>query len=632
MPKVQLLPPSIAERIAAGEVVERPSSVVKELVENSIDAGATEIAVILEDGGRSLIEVLDNGKGMSRADLELSVKRHATSKLRELADLEKIMTLGFRGEALPSIAAAADVTITTRSEETPRGPAYEWTGSQGRTSEVTFGHFLGSSHGTRVRAQSLFSQIPARLKFLKSPRAEMSQVREWLERLSLSHPEIGFRLENKDKTILNLKRVKLPKNDPSQAEVHRVRTVLGDRSDYPVVTLENNVGEFRLRAHWIQGLSLPQTRKLVQIVNGRVLRDKVLQQAMLGPFRQSLLPGQFPAIALFLEIDPSQIDVNVHPTKTEVRFLESQKIFHAVQSLVESMISQHGVVGFAKSASASRPSFQTSGFQTPGHSGQRHWRASSESSPKLTFQGTASGPSLGSFTLPESSSSSSFLNDSPETSVESQSPQAQDRNSLHRQISNGRFAGSLFKTYLMFELEDREVGMLDQHAAHERIRYEQLKHQVLQKGETPQRQELLLPEAVSLSDEDRFVLEKRLHWFENLGFEVEFFGDHSLLFRGVPAAWGTEGLRVRLKNLVERAIHYNEPSEDFQMDENLFESLASEACHSAIRAGDELNSTKAHALVKTLFECQHPWNCPHGRPTVVRVPRHRLEEWFERKI
>ena len=286
--RVQILDPQVAERIAAGEVIERPASVVKELVENSLDAGATEIAVNLEEGGKSLIEVLDNGHGMTPEDLSLCIQRHATSKLRTLDDLERILSLGFRGEALPSITAVSDVSLLScsKNSDTTFQLNLKSMASAPKPEAVTFGHFLNSPHGTRIQARGLFSQVPARLKFLKSQNAEVAQVREWIERLALAHPATGFRLTSDGRTLLNLR---------PQTESERIRTLLGDGDDFPIVfATEETSAQLKIRAHWLQGLSTPQTRKLIQVVNGRSVRDRMLQQAMLAPFRQVLFQASFP--------------------------------------------------------------------------------------------------------------------------------------------------------------------------------------------------------------------------------------------------------------------------------------------------------------------------------------------------
>ena len=387
---IQVLSANVAERIAAGEVIERPASVVKELIENSLDAGATEILVALEDGGKSLIEIIDNGHGMSPEDLALCVRRHATSKLSSVGDLEKILTLGFRGEALPSVAAVSELSVLSRALGSDT--AYElklpavsdqerFEDRRFEPEKATFGHFLSSPHGTRIQARGLFAQIPARLKFLKSQGAEVSQVREWIERLALAHPKAGFRLLSDGRQVLSLR---------PQSETDRVRSILADGEDYPILSANSDLGAaagglgvpdraggIHVRVHWLQGLSSPQMRKLVQVVNGRAVRDRMLQQALLAPFRQALLPGQFPAVALYVDIDPALIDVNVHPTKTEIRFLESRRIFHVIDELIDGLIAREGAPAFAPG-----PAFGSAG--SPVGSGD----AATEHAPSNSFSWT----------------------------------------------------------------------------------------------------------------------------------------------------------------------------------------------------------------------------------------------------
>ncbi|MGK5083368.1 DNA mismatch repair endonuclease MutL [Bdellovibrionota bacterium FG-1] len=619
---VRILSANVAERIAAGEVIERPASVVKEMVENSIDAGATEVCVALEDGGKSLIEITDNGFGMSPEDLALCVVRHATSKLSTMDDLEKIHTLGFRGEALPSVAAVSELSILSRALGASAGAAaYELklpaVNDQERFEDrrfdpnaVTFGHFLNSPHGTRIQARGLFAHIPARLKFLKAQGAEVAQAREWIERIALAHPHVGFRLLSDRRQILNLR---------PQDEKTRVRAILGDGEDYPILSATNDLGipnshgdgqGLHVRIHWLQGLSSPQMRRMVQVVNGRAVRDRMLQQALMAPFRQALLPGQFPAVALYVDINPAWLDVNVHPTKTEIRFLESRKIFHAVDETIQALIAREGAPAFA--SGPSNPTVPSTPFAwtRPTVSSSTDWKAAE------------------SYTSPTPDFATTILEQAPlpiETHAVEQSANP---------LRYGRLAGTLFNTYLFYEIGN-ELAIVDQHAAHERIRYEQLKARVLNPpaGVQTACQALLIPEAVHFDTEGRSTLEARLGWLDQLGFEAEIFGENTVLFRGIPGEWGTSELRPRLKNLVDRILSYDGPSTGtLQMDESLFESLASEACHSAIRAGDRLEIAEASALVHQLFQCEHPWNCPHGRPTVVKVPRARFEEWFLRRV
>ena len=595
---IRVLDPHIAERIAAGEVIERPASVVKELVENSIDAGATEIQIALEDGGKGLIEITDNGQGMSPEDLALSVKRHATSKLSSLEDLEKISTLGFRGEALPSIAAVSELTLLSRTHDSKSAYEFQATpfGVPQKPTPTTFGHFLNSPHGTRIRAVGLFSQVPARLKFLKSQAAEVSQVREWVERLALAHPKVGFKLLSGDRVIINLR---------PTSEVNRVQTILADgQTDYPILS-ETNDGEdshphspVKIRGHWLQGFSSGQTRKLIQVVNGRSVRDRLLQQAILQPFKQALMPGQFPAFALFVEIDPSELDVNVHPTKTEIRFLNSRVVFEAVQRAVQGMIGKHGAPAFATSPSG--------------------------------FSYSPSSASIWSASEAQSNFESSPPGEAP--AFPNLQPELPEFAPLRDPIQAGRFVGTILNTYIVYDL-GQELALIDQHAADERIRYERLRSRVLQRStEGIMSQALLIPEAVQFPPETRTEIEARLPWLETLGFEVELFSENTLLFRGIPVDWSNQDLRGRLKSLVDRTLAAESKPQNNLMDESLFEALAREACHSAVRAGDRLQPEQAAAILQQLFACEHPWNCPHGRPTVVRISRGKIEEWFQRRV
>jgi DNA mismatch repair protein MutL len=627
-PRVQLLPHHVSEKIAAGEVVERPSSVIKELVENSIDAGAREILISLKEGGKSLIEVVDDGCGMTAEDITLCIQRHATSKVRKMEDLESLTTLGFRGEALPSISAVAELQIISRSkgEETAHELRCSHQEETPQAKPITFGHFRGSSHGTKITVESLFAQIPARLKFLKAPSAEVSQVRDWVERLSISHPEISFQLVNNDRSIIHLR---------AQEEKERIQSILSDSQDYPLVSAESNNG-MRIRAHWLQGFSAPHTRKLIQVVNGRALRDRLLQQAILAPFRQALLPGQFPALVLFVDIPPSEIDVNVHPTKTEIRFLNPRELFKKVKSLIESMISDHGSFAYAggKSASFDHSRFGGFGAREPGHETQF---SSSQSDSQGFFQSAEPGPSHSPQREPRSGFKSeafslTYPNPSEPPPIPGSIYGTGDK-SFHHPLKGARFSGTLFRTYLFFETSSDEITVVDQHAAHERVRYEKLKKQVFDPTQTPAQQQLLLPEVVNISEDQLLEIQNRIFWLEKMGFEVEVFSEESLLFRAIPASWSTGDLKTRLGNLISRLVEIDESeNNELIFDETLFEKLASEACHSSIRAGDPLSEPEARALVDDLFLCEHPWNCPHGRPSIVKVPKARLEDWFKRRV
>ena len=604
--KISILPPLIAERIAAGEVIERPASVVKELVENSIDAGATQIEVRLQKGGCDLIEVLDNGRGMARDDLELCVCRHATSKIHELDDLTKLATLGFRGEALPSIAAVAELVITSRaSSEESESATYEIRAAhtapvKAQAERVANYNFIGSTHGSRMRVTSLFSQIPARLKFLKSAGAEASAVREILERLALTHPEIRFALWSDERKLLDL---------PIETLMKRAERMLSDGNPFELLeaTLD---GAWGIQVIWLKGLSSPHTRSMYQIVNGRALRDRTLQQAILIPLRQSFLPGNFPSIVVKLNIPTDEIDVNVHPTKTEIRFLDPKKIFALCSAAIGKILvdsTPKELWGVSSSWSTSQSGQQN---LSSYHAGTPTTPASAYYNPSFTPQLTPSFDSA-------SGDQPNTAFDSPAFSFDT--------------TPFGQYKGILFSTYFVFE-QGEDLLLVDQHAAHERIRYEKLKNSVIQRKVIEQ-QELLVPEVLKLPQEQVQELKAKLPLLNQLGFDAEQFSEESILFRSVPAVWGIGSLSARLKNLLTRLLDADvEHQADLVWDETLFEKVAMEACRSSFKAGDHIHEAGAIDLTKKLMACEHPGNCPHGRPTFIKVNQYKIEEWFSRKI
>ncbi|RYZ65051.1 MAG: hypothetical protein EOP09_14910, partial [Proteobacteria bacterium] len=358
---------------------------------------------------------------------------------------------------------------------------------------------------------------------------------------------------------------------------------------------------------------------------------RVLNQALLNGFKQSLLPGQFPALLLTVNMPANLLDVNVHPTKTEVRFLNSGQMFSLIERAVKEMVTESGQVRYLPaSAPAPAPYFADSQNRewapTNPSTYSRHYSSGSAheapSFPTIDFSSTPFQPALTLSSTPGPQPTPQSLNFESETS------------SPFHAILSGQYLGTLFRTYLLFDLGN-EIALIDQHAAHERIRFEKLKSSVFTKGVDVPVQPLLLPESVRMSREDISKTAPKLGLLEELGFEAEAFSDESILFRAVPAAWGTAALPTRLRNLLGRLSEIemdSKTSGEMLLDETLFEKLASEACHSAIRAGDNLERVEALALLEELASQEHPWNCPHGRPTIVRVARARLEEWFYRRV
>jgi DNA mismatch repair protein MutL len=469
-------------------------------------------------------------------------------------------------------------------------------------------------------------------------------------------------------------------------EISRVRSILSDGDDYPIITAEHEQDGFRdlglkIRLHWIQGLSASNSRKLVQVVNARAVKDRILQQAVLAPFRQALLPGKFPAAALFIEINPAAIDVNVHPSKIEIRFLDNRKIFSSIDTLVKSMISRHGAPSIAAPSFRSNPSFSADGIagssadsSEGGITGKALYAAPAFNRPQPPVQETTTPQSNSNFPASYRSDEIFPLQDrqsrpfnpaeigslwkasEPETYKEN--PPFVRLNPLSDPLEFSRYAGTLFNTYLVYEKKN-EVILIDQHAAHERIRYENLQKGFLRSTSSPNStsmqshfhsQALLIPEAIRVSTENRPLLSERLKQISSFGFEAELNPDLSkgspsepiVLFRAVPAEWGFNQLKPRLRNLIDRVISLDDSDSTHSssgevdgsivLDEILFELLASEACHSSVRAGDPLELAESSGLVEQLFKCEHPWNCPHGRPTVVQIPQGKFEEWFQRRV
>ncbi len=595
---VRLLDPVTVDRIAAGEVVERPASAVKELVENALDAGATSIEIVIEDGGRRLIRVIDDGVGMSADDPALAVERHATSKLPD-GDLSAIATLGFRGEALPSIGSVAQLAIDTR----PRGADHGYAirveaGSKQPVQPSSW------PRGARVEVRDLFAATPARLKFLKSPRAEAQAVADIVRRIALAHHDVSFELAGDHLTSLSYRAVASDRH----AFAERVAQVLGRDFIDNSVAIEAEREGFRLSGFaglptWHRATAAMQ----YLFVNGRPVRDKLLAGAVRGAYIDFLPSGRHAALALYVECDPHEVDVNVHPAKAEVRFRDPGLVRGLVVGALKAAISGagHRAANSARDAIAAMQG-RAGSWPTRPHVGW-DWRASPASpggfaeTRQASFDTGAVAPSADARAHAE-----------PSARDEPGAPLGAARAQLH-------------ETYIVAQTRDGMV-IVDQHAAHERLVYEKLKRQREESGIA--RQGLLVPEVVDLDEASAARVAAAAPDLERLGLVLEPFGPGAVLVRETPALLG----RIAARGLVaDVADALAEDAGAQGVERRLDHVLATMACHNSVRAGRRLTPDEMNALLRDMEATPGSGQCNHGRPTYVELKLADIEKLFGRR-
>ena len=587
---IHILPSEVASQIAAGEVIERPASVVKELLENSIDAGASLIAINIEEAGKRLIEVADDGCGIPAQELALAVERHATSKLQNAEDLFKINTLGFRGEALSSIGSVARLTITSRPAESQAGARLRVEGGLGAAVQAS-----GSPPGTIVQVGDLFYNVPARLKFLKTDTTERRQIDTLVTRYALAYPFIRFQLKQDGKPALqtsgNGKRREV------LAALHGVEVA---RQMLEVLAEEEGLS--------IQGFISPTSltrsnrREIVFFVNGRPVLDAALVAALIKAYHTLLMVGRYPLGILFLETPPEAVDVNVHPTKAEVRFRDPSRVFTGVQAAVRRALLAHTPVPRLENQLRWTPG---PGWGVPAKEADLNWQGMQKPGSQTDF---GNAPDDGS---PHSSVQ-------PDTTRQSSQPGLPGA-----RIPLLRLVGQIASAYLVAEGPDG-LYLIDQHAAHERVLFERFMAQ--RNGEIPS-QSLLQPVTVELPAASARLLEPQLPMLQRLGFEVEPFGSNTYLVRAIPNLLSGSDPAAALRVLVE----------DFEEDETPLQAevearIIARVCkRAAVKAGHTLSTEEQKALLADLEACRSPRTCPHGRPTMIHLSVDLLERQFGRR-
>ncbi|WP_367620865.1 DNA mismatch repair endonuclease MutL [Geomonas diazotrophica] len=662
--KIRILPENLTNKIAAGEVVERPASVAKELVENALDAGSKEVVVEIESGGRRLIKVTDSGSGMSREDALLALERHATSKIASDEDLFALSTLGFRGEALPSVASVSRLTISTRTSDSLEGTEIYVEG--GRIKEVKE---CGMAAGTVIAVRNLFFNTPARLKFMKSAETEGGHVGELLTRLAISRPDVRFTYKNDGKVVFRALDADLKE---------RVATLLGRSIAsflYPVsYEVPGGVRVTGLVA--APECSRSAASHLYTYINGRFIKDKVVQHAILQAYRNFLERGRYPVVAVFIDIAPGEVDVNVHPTKHEVRFREQGKVHDTIQYAVESVLKQTPWLkrpavpasappelgaeqrsstvsaplrapgpscasqGASPHAVAPTPAAVATAGQAPTHSVHQMTQTVQPATQSVSEAKVAEIRELlvGYQPKPQPPLRPQYHFESPARRGEEaapapcpQGPASQEPEVAPSQGSEapGYFSslaviGQFNASYILCQ-RGTDLVLIDQHAAHERVAFERLKGEFA--GKEVDSQGLLFPETLELSFRESAVLGENLEELRRLGFSFEEFGGNTWLLNGVPQILsGTDYLRT-IRDILEELSSLSRSRTFTDIQEDL---LARIACHSVVRGRRTLTAQEISALFRQMDETDFSSNCPHGRPVMQTLTLAEVEKMFKR--
>lgn len=596
---IRQLPPSIVNRIAAGEVIERPASVVKELIENAIDAGARHIEVAVAGGGLSLIRVADDGCGMDAHDLALALERHATSKLED-DDLLAIHTLGFRGEALPSIGAVGRLALQSRAAGAAEGCAITLEGGvKGAPKPAAL------NTGTRIEVRDLFYATPARLKFMKSERAENAAIADIVKRLAMAHPDIAFTLSNGGRVTL-----RLPAEEAGEAgRLARLGRVMGEEfmADALLVAARRD----SLALAGFGGLpTLHRGNAAMQFlfVNGRPVRDKLLAGAVRAAYGDFVPSGRHPMLALFLELPSEEVDVNVHPAKAEVRFRDAAQVRALIVGALTQALSS---AGHRAASSLASHAFASA---TPGTGGGNGAYPSAAAHPSHGAPGNGFGepPQAGLAGVDEPSGDTAATQDSDEQAAALKRPLGAARAQLH-------------DTYIVSQTED-SIVIVDQHAAHERLVYERFKAQLENGG--VQRQILLIPEIVELDEAAAQLLGGRAEELAELGVVLERFGRGAVAVREMPSLLGDTDIKGLVRDLADEI---GEDEQAHLLKERLEHVCATMACYGSVRAGRRLRGEEMNALLRGMEETPHSGQCNHGRPTYVELKLTDIERLFGRR-
>lgn len=620
MAAIKILPEVLSNKIAAGEVVERPASVVKELVENAIDAQSTAIVVEIKNGGRSLIRVADDGLGMGRDDAMLSLERYATSKLHDEDSLFAIRTLGFRGEALPSIASVSRFTLTSRPHDADEGTEISVSGGTIKNVKTA-----GVPPGTMIEVADLFFNTPARRKFLKSANTEMGHIVDMVDAFAMCRHDIHFKLTHNGKAVRNLAR--------TASAFDRVADLLG-RDVRPHLHAIDYADENVTITGWVSSPAITRStsQKIYLFVNGRAIKDRGLQYALFEGYRGRLVKGSFPVAAVFVAIPFDRVDVNVHPAKSEVRFADQRQVYDGLKNAVFSIWAAETRPPWEARAVGDRASAAMRQADGPE---PRHRGIPEDVSQRMTEYPRMRDvllPNAGDVSLSVSDavlSSKAFVSPAASQADVSEPPPKDEAEApvpeqgFFRKLS---IVGQFQQTYIVCESADGVV-FIDQHAAHERIVFETLKQR--KQAGRPASQGLLVPETVELTHKAAAALAPLLPEFLQYGLEMEDFGQNTFAVKAVPAVVADTDVVPMIREIGEKLSETGfAPDTGTLLDSFLIIM----ACHGAIRANRRLSEQEMRALLVRLDACENPWHCPHGRPTSVNWDLRTIEKEFKRIV
>jgi len=612
-PRIHLLSPRLANQIAAGEVVERPASVVKEVLENSLDAGATRVDIDVEAGGSKLIRIRDNGSGMAAQDLPLALARHATSKIASLEDLERVGSLGFRGEALASIGSVSRLTLTSNPSDS--GSQGSSAACEGREMEV---QLKPAPHprGTTVEVRDLFFNTPARRKFLRTEKTEFDHLEEVVKRLALSRFEVAFSLRHNGRVLHDLR----PAHSQAERQ-RRVATVCGPAFMDQALYIENDLSPLRLWG-WVGLPTFSRSQADLQyfFVNGRVIRDRVVAHAVRQAYRDVLYHGRHPAFVLYLELDPAQVDVNVHPTKHEVRFRDGRAVHNFVFSSLHRALAEFRPGGGAADSAAG----------VEGSEVLEDGLAVNTATGEISHQG---GLAWGALPAPAGGFSSASAYRAPAGPAPGQArEQLRAYGHLHPMAEAaaeevpplGYALAQLRGIYILAENTSGLV-LVDMHAAHERITYERLK--AARDSEGIRSQPLLVPRAVAVSQREVQVAAAHAALFQRLGMLVDVAGEESLVIRQIPVSLRDSDVEQLLRDVLADLIEFG--SSD-RIEGHLDAILSTMACHGSVRANRRLTIPEMNALLRDMEATERSGQCNHGRPTWIQLGLEELDRLFLR--